>query len=693
MFRLTFKTRDLAQMYLSGLIILGTPQIPMDATLTGHMPTSNNFDQSNWRDAILRIWRNHSGRVATSSDINCFRLILDAPEAFIRGQLADSTNYHPPPPPAPPQVSQAYKGLPILDHASCLQLFETSQRTDGVIVPPHLQQATPPSTQAPNDVPQQTSNDILTSKSLPLRPHHAEPAVTVSPQIIASQILPKLPREPRWGPVGMPIPPSTLAAIKDDIHSRQQNVCKNFAHQSGPKGSYPCTLSCGRWFASSCDRRRHEETVFPREYWVCYDCSSGQTSRKRFQFFHRLDKIQKHNREKHDDQLDINDCKIRDPPVLTPASCGLCQHAFAHRADRDDHIEACHGGRKQQAPTGLTKPEPSRALGGQPTNVHRPSVDAVVSRPVRLVQQQSPSQSMVTLHRLVADSTKPSKAPTEHLIAVQWSGEAIARCGVAVTRRAEIAFDMHRGHAAEPRTYVVKQYPHQNRTMYEQEFAAFSLIAAQSHKGGMTKCFGVFHDIDSEDMPTYNIILDCSQYSLWRYWTGSDPPRAFVSIQSFYAELFSLAIGLESLEGLRKIADQSAECMFQGDFRPENIHAFPQPQAELAHKLRFDMLCQPCTVARPGGRPGRRAWRRVVIVLTCFGCGSKLNLICTAASSEVGYGMFPPRHLRPGANDCRARKHRRLSRKGTQGGSPSVQLRSCASSHLGRLRQCWPSHT
>ncbi|KAF1930439.1 uncharacterized protein M421DRAFT_412650 [Didymella exigua CBS 183.55] len=613
----------------------------MEIAVAGHMTITTNIDHSNWRDAVLSIWRNHCGRTPTSSDIDCFRLILDASEAFVSDRLVGCADRCPPPSSAPLHVSEKFRGLSVLDVVPHSQLSASRFQANREITARQLQHITPYSAQTPSDDPggmQRLSSRNPDLKHLPLRLHHAELASILPAQSVASQVLSKLPDQPRWGPSDIPVPPVTLAAISNDIQNRKQNGCKPFTHMSGFEEGYPCTLSCGRWLASSCDRRRHEETVFPRDYWSCQTCSSGHSSRKQFQFFHRLDKIQKHNRGVHDGQLDIDHCKIRNPPVLTPAYCGLCQYRFADRADRDDHIEKHHPRGKLSCQASIPIAESSRVAHAPSMSMHCPNPSAIVSAPTGLEQQWSLPHTMVILHRLAADSSKASQVPTEHLVAVQWLGGAVTNCGVAVSCRAEIAFDMRLGRVAEPRTYVVKQYRQSHKAMYEQEIAAHLMVAARSDNGGITKCSGVFEGVDNEGIPTYNILLDCSQHSLWTYWMKSSPPRTFAGIQSFYKELFSLAIGLDSLQGLRETTDRGSDCILRGDLRPENIHAFSQQQAELANKFRFDMLYQPCTITRLQAGAGRRAWRRVFIVLVWFGCNSKLDLICTVAATSPDYG-------------------------------------------------------
>lgn len=603
-----------------------------------HLTATNHVDHSNWKGTILDIWRIHSGRAPTALDVNNLRLVLDAPETFIRQTLANLVSCWPTPPSIAPQVSGSCEPPPFIDHTSRHRLSEIGHHADEVVATQHPQCVLRPSVQNPRAL-QQLTNDKLALKSLPLRPHHEN-----SEPRIPSQILAKPPREPQWGPADMPVPPATLAAIKNDIQKRKQHGCSIVSHVLLSEEGFPCTLGCGRWLASSCDRRRHEQTVFPREYWACYSCPSGSTSRRQFKFFHRLDKIQKHNREVHDGQLDINDCKIRDLPVLTPASCALCRDEFTDSEDRDGHIERCHPGRKAQTHDGAQASIPVMHTGsGVQTpliHVRRAGPDIVGNAPDGVAQSPEPPFCTVRLYRLLTKSSKGILTQTEYPIGIQWLEEAETRCGVAVTLPVNIAFDMRLHCVSEPRPYTVKRYSHQYKDLWERELSMYSELALRSENSGLMDCFGYFHSRDHNGMSTYNILLDGSHSTLWKHWAQNDPPRTFKGIHSFYTELFSLAVGIESLQRLRGTIDQGTDCVLRGDLRPESIHTFPQPQDEVAGKIRLNMLYQSCANTRPESSAGRRAWRRAFIVLIWFGCNSKLDLVCSTASNGLDYGKY-----------------------------------------------------
>lgn len=659
---------------------------------------NSNINNSNWREAILDIWRIYSGRTPTVMDISNLRLVLDASETFVCERLANPANRWAPPPPAPPQASGACGHPPTVDRASCLRLFETSQWTHAVTGPQSLQQTTiqslnstnrwqPPGSAPPRashtaiyaepnrplsrssrqaeefdaidqllqgslltaQLPNTTSNANrhgmdcrVRPRSLPLRPgsEQSEPAPVLRPsgEGNSTQVLSRLSRQPRWELSDIPLSDPTVAAIKNDVQSRRQHGCSAMTHPPGSSEGYPCTLGCGRWLTSSCDRRRHEETVFPQEYWVCYTCSPGSTSRRQFQFFHRLDKIQKHNREVHDGQLDIDHCKVRDPPVLTPAFCGLCQYGFVDPADRDRHINGTHTGQRSQVQPPVSVTWSLRQVHPQHVGIG-PSGNANDSdAPTGFLQQQAVLSTTVVIHRFAPNSTSQPYTPTEHIITIQWLGEAVFQCGVAKSLKASIAFDMRQGRDADPREYIVKQYSHHHKTLFEQEAKVYSEVSRGYGSDGLTRPFAFFQGADPQSRPTYNILLECSCSSLWEYWKQQDPPRTYAAIQSFYTELFKLASALESLQRLRDLPGQDLDCILRVDFRPEKIHSVPQEPAELTNRFRLDLRYQPGSAFRFDGRPGRRAWRRALIVVAWFGCNSKLNLICTTASTGCEQG-------------------------------------------------------
>jgi hypothetical protein len=132
-----------------------------------------------------------------------------------------------------------------------------------------------------------------------------------------------------------------MKCIDADINARKGKGCGRVDTSIAQRGDVPCTLGCGRMFRSACDRNRHEETVYPKRYWVCHLCADLEDPDSNV-LFTRLDKIQCHSTKYHSGQLRVERCKISDTRALYPRRCGICQYRFRSLKDRSNHVARRH---------------------------------------------------------------------------------------------------------------------------------------------------------------------------------------------------------------------------------------------------------------------------------------------------------------------------------------------------------------
>jgi hypothetical protein len=112
-------------------------------------------------------------------------------------------------------------------------------------------------------------------------------------------------------------------------------LIRSHEHQHG---KFPCTLGCGRRFRAAADAFRHEEIVYPQNFWFCHACGDLEHPSKKHLFL-REDKMRRHLRNHGLENISIDQCRVLNVPNLLPERCDLCSH---HRhsswKERSKHI-------------------------------------------------------------------------------------------------------------------------------------------------------------------------------------------------------------------------------------------------------------------------------------------------------------------------------------------------------------------
>jgi hypothetical protein len=135
--------------------------------------------------------------------------------------------------------------------------------------------------------------------------------------------------------------PSTKALkqlIRSFIHTSIMTGCKQNAHQRTQLGIYACTLGCGYRSKRYSDTFRHEQSVYPQQFWFCFLCGDPKKPSERH-LFTREDKLQKHIHSFHRGVIKARQCQITGVRPIFPDRCEIClHHRHATWKQRCEHI-------------------------------------------------------------------------------------------------------------------------------------------------------------------------------------------------------------------------------------------------------------------------------------------------------------------------------------------------------------------
>jgi hypothetical protein len=148
------------------------------------------------------------------------------------------------------------------------------------------------------------------------------------------------------GGLGVPaISSRRLRDLIDQVVSKKaRRGCGSIRGHGHQQGLFKCTLGCGRRFKSSADTFRHEEIVYPQNFWFCLTCGDPNNPAEKH-VFTREDKMRQHIRRLNH-SININHCRVPDIRTLYPQRCGFCPNVrYQNWKDRCKHlIQHCRKG-------------------------------------------------------------------------------------------------------------------------------------------------------------------------------------------------------------------------------------------------------------------------------------------------------------------------------------------------------------
>jgi hypothetical protein len=109
------------------------------------------------------------------------------------------------------------------------------------------------------------------------------------------------------------------------VHRSHTSGCKQNAHRRKQMGIFACTLGCGYQSKRHADLFRHEQTVYPQQFWFCFLCGDVHNPSEKH-VFTRDDKIRKHIQCFHSGVLTTRQCEVTGVRTVFPERCELCLH-------------------------------------------------------------------------------------------------------------------------------------------------------------------------------------------------------------------------------------------------------------------------------------------------------------------------------------------------------------------------------
>jgi hypothetical protein len=321
-----------------------------------------------WQTDILRLWSANIGRSASKTDILFFRGVLEANEDAISARLQVLSNEN--------QRIGSFRGVPRICNEGSYSWMHNpysviTQPSEGLKAderttssfnkmqlkghPPILLPLPNASAEAydPTDVTgQELHNDNSHAKDVlqldtinaptPVLPTSSSRGKqrqvenTVSGSLTASHAL-VWPSSTR----GLDIPGIPWRRVRElighVIHKKAAEGCGSIRGHESQQGMFPCSLGCGRRFKSSADTFRHEEIVYPQNFWFCLTCGDPNKPDENH-LFTRKDKMRQHiKRLNH--SIDISHCRIPHVRTLYPEICGFCSnHRHPNWKERCKHL-------------------------------------------------------------------------------------------------------------------------------------------------------------------------------------------------------------------------------------------------------------------------------------------------------------------------------------------------------------------
>ena len=494
-------------------------------------------DPTQWKADFMRLWRTHSSREPDALDLRSFSVLLGLPEPMVKEQLDDQRN---PIPQNPAQDANRTGAAALISSQLVAALqppnslttpsFEPAWTTSG-----HEVLSTDLSALCgiDSDVPSHTTASITatsTRKSTTRPSSSGQIANGATPTLCSASI---------------------LRCIQVDIQSRMEKGCEPIPPEQVKVGLYPCTLGCGRLFKVMCDRKRHEETVYPQNYWVCYVCTQGKPLKG--EYFIRLDKLQSHNRKCHTDQLDLHRCKVFGIRTLMPELCGLCQYRFRGMADRYSHIKEQHSGRS--------------SLGRLPSSI------------VKSISESMRDLSLVNFQHIEADPIYPGLKQRYQPVVIQRI-EEINRGGTCSVFKVKTTEDLSSVHHAGTGSYIfaMKQLSRPRHLDFERELEIYKFLSRHNkRKDVWVQCFGYFRQIDANGILTYNLLLELGDSDLRKLWMRTTPPRVcteIIAMVVWFSQIWSKLDELHKVFSAAQFTDDTntlSKHGRHGDIKPENI--------------------------------------------------------------------------------------------------------------------------
>ena len=393
-------------------------------------------------------------------------------------------------------------------------------------------------------------------------------------------------------------------------------------------GSYPCSF-CGRLFRTAADLFRHEEIIFPQQFYFCFDCGDLEHPSWKH-LFTRKDKMRDHISKLHSGQGNTTQNKVHGIIPPFPNKCELClHHRHPNWKDRCKHIvEHCKRGEfRRHAPRRRTSHDDRQVAnigqGGDDddddenddsdddqnedddaegqddeNNGQGPSASSGDDSPADRFDdgpdknsdsdsrpEEDPFNSVDFEEWLSSEAWKLPTTVAIHCLPtsiksersdqcvhpIRWLGGVNTACGTASLFRVDLPVDLDTFEATENKLYTVKHYHGHQRHLYEREVEIYTLLKDQGcDLSSIIRCYGTFEYVDEVGHTHYNMVLQYIKCSLDDYFTGYKRPRTIEEVIGFWTHTFSLAEALGNVHDVR-LPNGRALHGRHGNINPGNI--------------------------------------------------------------------------------------------------------------------------
>jgi hypothetical protein len=341
------------------------------------------------------------------------------------------------------------------------------------------------------------------------------------------------------------------------IFKKATKGCGHIRSHEHQSGKFVCTLGCGRRFRTSADTFRHEEIVFPQQFWFCYTCGDRNDPSERY-LFTREDKMRQHIKKAGHVTTSPNHCRVPNIRTFFPEKCNLCSH-HRHRnwKERCKHIIwHCKRGHfaTNTNPLGTGQTQEHLVTGGDDDDdddddgEDDDDEDGDNHRLNDLTDQgngEGPSNWKLNydnedndgdngdefFERWMRDSpglydypssvritslhTPDEQGDVKTSIAwIKWNKKQAIYEDVSSMFTVEVLPVLEDGVKSEPRTCIVKQYSARHHDLFEREVQALTVSEKQRGCTNINRCHGTFEYIDDSGQQQYNVLLEHNESRL-----------------------------------------------------------------------------------------------------------------------------------------------------------------------------------
>jgi hypothetical protein len=520
---------------------------------------------AHWQVEVLRLWLSNIGRSANTADIVLFRGLLDAKEDAISAGLQLLLT-------SAPQDGKV-RATPQDDFLTAPSWMQQSVPVldDHVTVPMPGSNATPlleGSLTADNDMqPLDHGNNFQALSNM----NDQFPVPNLSPARLSSRG-----KGPQVEHDTFEILTSHHGSALSDRFAKNDGVtdcdrrlrafigqliskkatkgCGHIRSHEHQSGKFVCTLGCGRRFRTSADTFRHEEVVFPQQFWFCYTCGDRNDPSERY-LFTREDKMRQHIKKAGHVTTSPNHCRVPNIRTFFPEKCNICSH-HRHRnwKERCKHIIwHCKRGHfaTNTNPLGTGQTQEHLVTGGDddddddddgeddddedgdnhrlndltdqgngegPSN-WKPNYDNEDNDGdngdeffERWMRDSPGLYDYPSSVRITSFHTPDEQSDVETSIAwIKWNKKQATYEGVSSMFTVEVLSVLEDGVKSEPRTCIVKQYPARHHDLFEREVQALTVLQNQKGCANTSRCLGTFEYIDDSGQQKYNVLLEHSE--------------------------------------------------------------------------------------------------------------------------------------------------------------------------------------